>query len=759
MSKISVLDENTINQIAAGEVIERPAAVVKELVENAIDAGANAVTVEIKEGGISLIRITDNGSGIEEEDMPLVFLRHSTSKIRTADDLLKVSSLGFRGEALSSIAAIAQVELVTKTNEAFSGLRYQIAGGEERSLEHIGCPNGTTFIIRNLFYNTPARKKFLKSPVTEAGYISDLMERLAISHPGISFKFINNGQIKLHTSGNNSLKDVIYNVYGRDITSNLLLLEGSSGEISVDGYIAKPLVSRGNRNYENYFINGRYVKSALVSKAIEEAYRPYIMLHRYPFTSLHIHINSELIDVNVHPAKLEIRFKNGEEVYQLLYHAVKNALEGKEMIPAVLLTEEKETVKIEQNIPEPFEEKRRQEFLEEKIPPEKSLFFSEKSLPLSEKFLPPTENSRNPGQGYQTNDGGRIKHTGYAPVNHSLNPAYNKNYMGNHSILNSTGVENSVDIKNNSENRERIKETEIGKLHEVVTEAPAYVREGVTASRDMGEDNNNFGLKDEVSNNHSKDGDNNLGQKDEKSNNLSDKVRHNEVIIKDGLLAESTEYNPGSANNRLSYIEKAEQLSFISEEAIKSHRIIGQVFATYWIVEFGDKMFFIDQHAAHEKVLYEKIMNSLKEKQYSSQYVEPPLILSLTMREEEALKKHLKYLNEIGFEIEEFGGKEYAVRAIPNDLFGLAQSEILIELIDGLVDEVYNETPELLLEKIASMSCKAAVKGNHRLSQEEAKALIEELLTLENPYHCPHGRPTIISMSKYEMEKKFKRIV
>ncbi len=586
MSKISVLDENTINQIAAGEVIERPAAVVKELVENAIDAGANAVTVEIKEGGISLIRITDNGSGIEEEDMPLVFLRHSTSKIRTADDLLKVSSLGFRGEALSSIAAIAQVELVTKTNEAFSGLRYQIAGGEERSLEHIGCPNGTTFIIRNLFYNTPARKKFLKSRVTEAGYISDLMERLAISHPGISFKFINNGQIKLHTSGNNSLKDVIYNVYGRDITSNLLLLEGSSGEISVDGYIAKPLVSRGNRNYENYFINGRYVKSALVSKAIEEAYRPYIMLHRYPFTSLHIHINSELIDVNVHPAKLEIRFKNGEEVYQLLYHTVKNALEGKEMIPAVHLTEEKETVKIEQNIPEPFEEKRRQEFLEEKFPPEKF---------LSEKSLPPTENSLNPGQGYQTNDGGRVKHTGYAPVNHSLNSAYNKNYMGNHSILNSTGVENSGDFKNNSENKERIKETEIGKLHEVVTEAPAYVREGVTASRDMGEDNNNFG-------------------------------------IKDGLLAESTEYNPGSANNRPSYIEKAEQLSFISEEAIKSHRIIGQVFATYWIVEFGDKMFFIDQHAAHEKVLYEKIMKSLKEKQYNSQYVEPPLILSLTMR-------------------------------------------------------------------------------------------------------------------------------
>lgn len=709
MSKISVLDENTINQIAAGEVIERPAAVVKELVENAIDDGSNAVTVEIKEGGISLIRITDNGSGIEEEDMPLVFLRHSTSKIRTAQDLLKVSSLGFRGEALSSIAAIAQVELVTKTNEAFSGLRYMIAGGVERSLEHIGCPNGTTFIIRNLFYNTPARKKFLKSAVTEAGYISDLMERLAISHPGISFKFINNGQIKLHTSGNNNLKDVIYNVYGRDITSNLLLLEGSSDRISVDGYIAKPLVSRGNRNYENYFINGRYVKSALVSKAIEEAYRPYIMLHRYPFTSLHIHIDMELIDVNVHPAKLEIRFKNGEEVYQLLYHAVKTALEGKEMIPAVLLTEEKETVKIEQNIPEPFEEKRRQEFLKDKN-------FSETHL---------TEDSRKSGQGYLP-EGGTVKHSEYKPVNHSSNSTYSKNYMGNHSIFNSTGIQQTDSI-NKTENRERIKETEIGKLQEVVTEAPAFVRESVTPFKDLGEYNNNLG--------------------------------HNDVTHKEEIIAEDSGYNSSSVGTFPSYIEKAEQLTFISEEAIKSHRIIGQVFATYWIVEFGDKMFFIDQHAAHEKVLYEKIMKSLKEKQYNSQYVEPPLILSLSMREEEALKKHLKSLNEIGFEIEEFGGKEYAVRAIPSDLFGLAQSEILIELIDGLVDEVYNDTPELLLEKIASMSCKAAVKGNHRLSQEEAKALIEELLTLENPYHCPHGRPTIISMSKYEMEKKFKRIV
>ncbi len=638
MSKITVLDENTINRIAAGEVIERPAAVVKELVENAIDAGANAITVEIKEGGISLIRITDNGSGIEEEDMPLVFLRHSTSKIRTAEDLLRISSLGFRGEALSSIAAVSQVELVTKTNESFTGLRYLIAGGDEKSLEHIGCPNGTTFIIRNLFYNTPARKKFLKSSITEAGYISDLMERMAVSHPNISFKFINNGQIKLHTSGNNNLKDIIYNVYGRDIAANLLLVEGSNDVISIEGYISKPVVSRGNRNYENYFVNSRYVKNALINKAIEEAYRPYIMLHRYPFTSLHIRIDSELIDVNVHPSKLEIRFKNGEELYKLLYHTIKDALEGKEMIPAVLLTEEKEKVKIDQKIPEPFEEKRRQEL------------------------------NRN-----QNNQSGNKNRTFPGPAKH---------------FANSTGVDQYQPNNISSENAAMVKETEIGRFHEVITQAPELVREEIAASSG-----------------------------------------------------------------------KAEQLSFLSEESVKNHRIVGQVFATYWIVEFGDKMYLIDQHAAHEKVLYEKIMKALKEKQYNSQLLEPPIILSLTMREEETLKKHAENLKKIGFEIEGFGGKEYAVRAIPSDLFGLVQYEILIELIDGLTDEVYNDTPELILDKIASMSCKAAVKGNHRLSYEEAQALIEELLTLDNPYHCPHGRPTIISMSKYELEKKFKRIV
>lgn len=676
MTKITVLDESTINQIAAGEVIERPAAVVKELIENSIDAGAGAITVEIKEGGINFIRITDNGSGIDEDDMPFVFLRHSTSKIKTAQDLLTVTSLGFRGEALSSIAAIAQVELVTKTADNFSGIRYQIAGGEEKSMEHIGCPNGTTFIVRNLFYNTPARRKFLKSPVTEAGYISDLMERLSVSHPNVAFKFINNNQIKLHTSGNDNLKDIIYNVYGRDIASHLVRVEGNSNQLNMEGFIAKPIVSRGNRNYENYFINGRYIKSTLINKAIEEAFRPFSMTHRYPFTCLHLHIPSELIDVNVHPAKLEIRFKNGEEVYQMVYHSVKSALEGKELIPSVSLTEEdsnKKEAVITQKIPEPFEVKRR---LEEVINKDEK----ETDSSLCKK----ASNYKNAGS------------------SNAIPYTYNK-YMDNAGVY-----PNNSNTQVSEETLELVKDTEIGKLQEAVKTASPVLKETTTYK---------------------------TSHEYETSSNVED------ISIKEAEIS------------------KPEQLSFISEKAKVSHKIIGQVFSTYWIVEFGDSMYLIDQHAAHEKVLYEKTMKSLREKQYNAQILDPPVILSLSMREAEVIRTFSKELKKIGFEIEEFGGKEYAIRAVPSDLFGLAQKDILIEMMDELVDEIHNETPEIILEKIASLSCKAAVKGNHRLSAEEASFLIDQLLTLENPYHCPHGRPTIISMSKYELEKKFKRIV
>lgn len=735
MSKITVLDESTINQIAAGEVIERPAAVVKELVENSIDAGASAVTVEIKEGGISFIRITDNGAGIEEEDMPYVFLRHSTSKIKKAEDLLNVLSLGFRGEALSSIAAIAQVELVTKTSEAFTGMRYLIDGGKEKSLEHIGCPNGTTFIIRNLFYNTPARRKFLKSATTEAGYISDLMERLALSHPEVSFKFIVNGQIKLHTSGNHNQKDVIYHVYGRDITGNLLSLYGESGQIKIEGFIAKPIVSRGNRNYENYFINGRYVKSGLINKAIEEAYRPYIMLHRYPFTSLLITIDSELIDVNVHPAKLEIRFKNGEELYQLIYQTIKRTLEGKELIPEVKLTEDKEEPrKEEQKIPEPFEMKRRQESFQNKYYKESNNYQTadKEQIQATEigqlnRIITQAPNLLKNGAVQELKK--RTSDFSYQPSNQLTGVVQEQNQFNTNSMADNS----NLDLGNKAEND--LEYNQVDKIESNLENNQV--------------DENKSNAKNHPPEEAERNARNYLAEETQNSarNHPAEETKSN------------TRNHPPEEVDRNATNYPAEQLSFISEEAVKEHVIIGQVFKTYWIVQYGDKMFFIDQHAAHEKVLYEKIMASLKEKEFFSQQLLPPIILSLSLREEEALHKHMDYLHKLGFEFEEFGGKEYAVRAVPANLYGLVQYEILIELIDSLVEEVYNDTPEIILEKMASMSCKAAVKGNQKLSYDEARALIEQLLTLENPYNCPHGRPVIVSMSKYEIEKKFKRIL
>ncbi|MBD5088085.1 MAG: DNA mismatch repair endonuclease MutL [Clostridiales bacterium] len=629
MGKIVLLDQSTIDKIAAGEVVERPSAVVKELVENAMDAGANAITVEIKGGGIDFIRITDNGGGISAEDIPAAFRRHATSKIRSVEDLLTVSSLGFRGEALASISAVSQVELITKTRDSLMGNCYVIEGSKEKSMEEIGCPEGTTFVVRNLFYNTPARKKFLKSAQTEAGYIGDLVERLAISHPNISFKFLNNNQLRLHTSGNGNLKDIIYHIYGRDIARELLEIDTQKENLVIRGFIAKPIVSRGNRNYMNYFMNGRYIKSKIIGKAIEEAYKPYTMQHRYPMTALYFELDSNLLDVNVHPTKMEIRFADNQEIYQYILDAVSEALAGKEMIPEVTLVKEEEK-KEEKKIsaPEPFEEKRIEKEKKEVEQKEKQREVAADVLREENSYMSPNS---------------------VVPVNSS-----------------------------------------------VPEPTPVTVVENIA-----------------------------------------------EPIIKK---------------------ENIQQVSVFSEklldkEAKKQHRIIGQVFGTYWMVEYQDKLFMIDQHAAHEKVLFEQTMKNIEEKQFTSQMLSPPIILTLNMKEQEVLERYLPELTKIGFEIESFGGREYSVRAVPGNLFGIASMDFLMELIGSLLEEVHLKSSEVVLEKVASMSCKAAVKGNTKLSYVEAEALIDELMELENPYHCPHGRPVIVSMSKYELEKKFKRII
>lgn len=626
MAQIQILSEETIDKIAAGEVVERPASVVKELVENAIDSGAESVTVEIKDGGISFIRVTDNGCGIEKSQVKNAFYRHATSKIQDASDLISIQTLGFRGEALSSIAAVAQVEMITKTHESLTGIRYVIEGSVEKEVQEIGVPNGTTIIVKNLFYNTPARKKFLKSPSTEAAQINDLCERIALSRPNVSFQFIQNGVMKFNTSGNGNLNELIYRIYGKEIAKEMLFVEQKGKGISVVGAIGKPTLNRSNRNYENCFVNNRYIKSLVLAKAIETGYAPYLMQHRYPFFVLNIEVSPEVVDVNVHPTKMDVRFSNSEYFFDYISSTVGSVLKMQELIPDVSLSEpQKDTAGPEvKKGPEPFEEKR------------------------------------------IANEQKRI------------------------------------------ENEQKV-------------------------STLVAEDKGDYQIPSVL-----------------------------------GTLTEQKDVMPQTGNvikaDKVVYAKGAEQMSlfetpFLSKEAEKEYEIIGQLFDTYWMIEYGDKLLIMDQHAAHEKIKYERLVKHFKEKNMETQTLNPPIIISLMPKEKNIVEEYKPYFEGLGFLIEDFGSDEIAVRSVPLDLFGQNEKDMFISLLDELCSDVPKGKQELIYEKIASMSCKAAVKGNNRLSREEVKELIRELMTLDNPYHCPHGRPTIISMTKYELEKKFKRII
>lgn len=657
MPQIALLSQETIDKIAAGEVIERPSSVVKELVENAIDAGSSAVTVEIKEGGISFIRISDNGCGIEREQIPLAFLRHSTSKIKSVEDLFTVTSLGFRGEALSSIAAVSQVELITKTNGDFTGSRYLIEGSKEVSLEEIGAPDGTTFIVRNLFYNTPARKKFLKSAQTEGTYIHELMQRMILSHPDVAFKFIMNNQVKLQSSGNGNIKDIIYHLYGRDITKALLPIAHESELFKVSGFIGKPMISRGNRGYELYFVNGRFIRSQILSKAIEDAFKPFLMQHQYPFTVLYFEIDSSLLDVNVHPTKMELRFSNQQELYREVQSILSAALVHRDIIPEVPVDtpkkNEMEVPKIEKVMPEPFEQKRLEEI-------RKAV---RKDSPYEIKY----------------------------PVSRPMG----------------TGSVSSAAQE---------------KLLDTIKSMPL---------EDMMEERIQKELLPEQ----------------------SKKETEKELAKEAYVLREEETYG---AKPEGSY----EQGSFLKEEEMAKQKIIGQLFDTYWLVEYNDRLFIVDQHAAHEKVMYEKLKKQFEKKEFTSQAISPPIVITLSMREAEALERFKEQFTKLGFEIEHFGGAEYSICGVPGNLYRLNTRDVLIEMLDELTDGISERaTADVILDKIASMSCKAAVKGSQRLSLPEMEQLMKDLMKLDNPYNCPHGRPTIIAMSKYEIEKKFKRIV
>ncbi|GFI50908.1 DNA mismatch repair protein MutL [Lachnospiraceae bacterium] len=735
MNKIQVLDTVTIDKIAAGEVIERPASVVKELVENAIDAGATAVVVEIQEGGTSLIRIADNGCGIEKEEVPNAFLRHSTSKIRSVDDLVHIGSLGFRGEALSSIAAVSQVELITKTKEQTFGTRYRINGGKEVDLEDTGARDGTTFLIQQLFYNVPARRKFLKTPMTEASHVGDLMTRLALSHPEISFQFINNGQSRLHSSGNGKLRDVIYHVYGRDIASNLLKVNASAEDtgIKITGFLGKPVISRGNRNFENYFINGRYVKNPIVSKAIEDAYKDFSMQHKYPFVVLHMEIDGENVDVNVHPAKMELRFHNQQEVYNRVYEAVNQGLHAEELIPHVELAPAVSVADGPGDKGLPFEglerisrasgaDSRRQTPDRTALPP------SSGNSRQAESIRAGLERSAGLDRSAGLERSAGLDRSGDLDRNAGLNRSAD--------LKRSAGLDNSAGLESGAGLDDSAGSERTAKAKEKAPLPPA-------AERDL--DYFMEKMKERVEAYHSQ--------------RSSAEVPEKGGIYKPKLQADRIRETVEYAKKEPKQLDLFEE-KLLTREAKNEYHLIGQVFDTYWLVEFRDNLYIIDQHAAHERILYERTLKSMKTREFTSQMISPPIILNLSMQEAELLNQYMDQFTRIGFEFEEFGQESVAVRAVPDNLFSIARKELLLQMLDGLSEEVSrNLAPELIDEKVASMSCKAAVKGNMKLSAAEVDALIGELLTLENPYHCPHGRPTIIAMSRRELEKKFKRIV
>ena len=718
-------------------MVERPSSVVKELVENSIDAGATAVTVEITDGGKKLIRITDNGGGIEAAQVPTAFLSHATSKIEKVEDLENIASLGFRGEALSSIAAVSQVELITKTPSAISGVRYVIEGGVEQSLEEMGAPDGTTFLVRNLFYNTPARSKFLKSDSSEANYIGTMMEQLALSHPEISFKYIQNKQVKLHTSGNYNVKDVIYNVYGRDMAKALLEVFYENDFMKIEGYAGKPEVSRGNRSFENYYVNGRFVKNNIITKAIEDAYKGFVMQHKFPFVSLQIQMTGNDLDVNVHPRKLEVRFARGAEVYDAIYEAVHNALLHRELIPVVPVGKEERESKVAAvsrgAVPEPFEKSRRTELHCEGA--------AEKA----------GRSSAGNNESCYSQAAEKTVLTGKTALTEKTAPTGKINSSG--SLVNSSGCQASSVLREQaiyqakpfSKEEEALFAGTLKEAAEADKRADEKAEEKAEEKADKSADEK--AAEDNIS----------VERMNEADNQAETAVSVNYEIpdkSEPGQSDPGTEY-PSVGGKQLELFQE----KLLAPESRSRHKLIGQLFDTYWLVEFENQFYIIDQHAAHEKVNYERFVKRFKEQSIESQYLNPPLVVTLNMDEQAKLKANEEYFRKYGFEIEPFGGREYCISAVPTNLYGFHEEELFLEMLDNLGGEGAKDAFDLFTARLATMACKSAVKGNHQMSALEADKLIDELLTLDNPYNCPHGRPTIIAMTKTEIEKKFKRIV
>lgn len=702
---IKVLDKTTIDKIAAGEVIERPSSVVKELLENSIDAGATSITVEIKEGGLSLIRVTDNGCGIPKDEVKTAYLSHATSKIESADDLNSICSLGFRGEALSTIAAVSQTEMITKTVESLTGVKYVIHGGQEIDFSDVGVPDGTTIVVRNLFYNTPARKKFLKSPMTEGSYINDLVLRIALSRPDISVKLIVNGQSKIDTSGNGNIKDTIYQLFGRDITLNLLEVKYADENIRMEGYIGKPFISRGNRGLENYFINNRYIKSSIINRAIEEGYKTFVMQHKFPFSVLYLTLPPEKCDVNVHPTKMEFKYDNERELFEIITRTIRETLTHREIIPKEngedknkVAGQDKKGKAAPEKPPEPFETER-------------------KHAPTQTSMIPQ----------------GSVRAGKYSPTYRILEALKQQ--------------EKEADLTKVKQ------ETQASKTREQETQA-SNKTESYNAALNLLKDD---GVKYEPS----KPADT-KGTEEKYTDTKNTDQRTNVVETQKTYVNRAVDAY--IRNEQAAKEITGEQASlfdddFLTEKARKKHRLIGQLFDTYWLIEYEKNLYIMDQHAAHEKVNYEKLMHSLHEKEVFSQQLMPPMVITVSYAERQAIMDNFDLFMKIGYDIEEFGGNEFKINAVPSNLYGLHGREMFLEFVGSLVDNVGYMSNDVFIRKLSTMACKASIKGNMHISFAEADALIDQLLQLDNPYTCPHGRPTIISISESELEKKFKRIV
>ena len=727
---IKVLDKATIDKIAAGEVIERPSSVVKELLENAIDAGSTAITVEIKDGGTSFIRVTDNGCGIDKSEVRMAYMRHATSKIEHVEDLNSILSLGFRGEALSTIAAVSQTEMITKTATDLTGVKYVIHGGKEIEYKEVGVPNGTTIVVRNLFFNTPARKKFLKSAMTEGSYIFDLLTRIALSHPEISFKLIANGQTKIDTSGNGKLKDTIYQLYGRDITANLIPIDYTDGDIHLSGFIGKPFIARGNRGLENYFINHRYIKSSVVNRAIEEGYRTFVMQHKFPFTVLFLELPQEKCDVNVHPTKMEFKYDNEKKLFEVCCTAVKLALTHKEIIPKegekpipspVISHPERKPV-------EPFEARRAQA----QAIPQKNVRAGSysptykilESLRKAEEQEAAKNGTPLPNIADMVADDGVV----YAP-------SARTQQSGSTTTSPAAQPSGSTTASPATQPSGSTTASPAAQPSGSTTTSPAAQPSGSTTSQTIQPHRTST----------------------QAGSSESVQAQTSESSAKPDL----SRMDKNSAAYKYT-VGKQESLfddDFLTEKARIRHRVIGQVFDTYWLIEYNNNLYIMDQHAAHEKVKYEELMENLKSKQILSQQLMPPMVLTVTYAERQAILDNFDLFMKIGYDIEEFGGNEFKINAVPSNLFGMHGRDMFLEFVGSLIQNSGYMSNDVFIKKLSTMACKAAVKGNMNLSFQEADALVDKLLSLENPYTCPHGRPTIISMSKEELEKKFHRIV